>query len=163
MDECITYVTHKNLFVPFIRHRCYVTFQHSCIGGADSGNKMKQFNKRAIQACYMSVLQFGPANLAKEDFWLPIAAVPSVDTMACDAGMASSKSGGGVVALSVPAGFEDLAERHYTKHAGRIAAEAREMGTTLLEASSVCKPTSKHPAGELQSQATDENHYLFRL
>eukprot|EP00959_Pyramimonas_sp_CCMP1952_P367887 7706234-Pyramimonas_sp.AAC.1 len=52
---------------------------------AKPGNSLKQHNKRAMQCCYLSFLNFGPAALCKEDFWLCVAAALSTDINACEA------------------------------------------------------------------------------
>ena len=54
---------------------------------AKPGNAIKQHNKRAMQCCYISFLNFGPAALCKEDYWLCVAAALSTDIAKCEAGM----------------------------------------------------------------------------
>eukprot|EP00959_Pyramimonas_sp_CCMP1952_P133943 2801472-Pyramimonas_sp.AAC.1 len=55
---------------------------------AKTGNKLKQDNKLSMQCCYAAFLEFGPAALAKEDYWLTLATCKSSAISQCDHGMA---------------------------------------------------------------------------
>ena len=55
--------------------------------GAMPGNKIKYQNKRAVENIYVSFLEFGPAALCKEEFWLPIATMRKTVVETLDAGV----------------------------------------------------------------------------
>ena len=60
---------------------------------AKPGSGLKQFNRRAMACLYMSILDFLPPALSKEEFWLTVAAVRSSIAHVCDAGMAQLMGG----------------------------------------------------------------------
>ena len=77
---------------------------------AKPGNKMKFENRRSLQMVYASFLEFGPAALAKEEFWLPIATMRSLKVEAIKAGMSQ------VLAVILKTIFD--AHGHHLQHSG---------------------------------------------
>ena len=53
------------------------------------GNSMKQDNKRMLQGCYYSIIDFGAAALSKEDNWFVCTALKSTTVRLIEGGMSS--------------------------------------------------------------------------
>ena len=91
----------KNLFSNLIkdalvRHPCSPTRPWSLVlynDEARPGNRLKSHNARAVQAVYAAFLEWGPWNLSKEDWWLPLGSVASDDLSDAEAGIAQLVGG----------------------------------------------------------------------
>ena len=55
--------------------------------GAMPGNRIKYQNRKAIENIYVSFLEFGPAALSKEEYWLPLATMRKTMVETLDAGV----------------------------------------------------------------------------